>query len=96
VQIFEYADNTDIVEQSQAVSKRQQETSHLQNNQDKVKHMPVRKKDSKDSLSRTRIVPYKSETLNSFTYQGPDVNCKNDISAEIKRNAFSLQMFTQT
>jgi hypothetical protein len=47
--------------------------------------MPIRKMDCMHSPSHTEIGPYK------FAYQGSEVNCKNDIQAEIKKTAFSLQ-----
>jgi hypothetical protein len=35
------------------------------------------------------IGPYQSETVHSFTYLGSEVNCKNDVSAEIKKRILS-------
>jgi hypothetical protein len=36
--------------------------------------------------THTEIGPYKFGNVHSFTYLGAEVNCKNDISAELKKN----------
>jgi hypothetical protein len=50
---------------------------------------------NKEKIRRTMRIfllirnwPYPFETVHSFTYVGSEVNCKNDVSAEIK-NIFS-------
>jgi hypothetical protein len=58
---------------------------HLQVNQEKTKHMPLTNKGYMHSLPYTEIGHYKFETVHSFTYLGSKVNCKNEISAAIKK-----------
>jgi hypothetical protein len=64
----------------------------LQVNQEKAKYMPVTKKDCAHISSRIEIGSYQFETVHSFIYPGSEVNCKNDVSAEIKKKVFSLQI----
>jgi hypothetical protein len=47
--------------------------------------MPVTIKDYAHIPSHTEIGPYQFETVHIFTYLGSEVNCKNDVSAEIKK-----------
>jgi hypothetical protein len=54
--------------------------------------MPVTKKDYA-RIPRIEIGPYQFETVHSFTYVGYKVNCKNDVSAEIKKRILSANRF---
>jgi hypothetical protein len=63
----------------------------LQVNQENTKYMTVNKKYYTHIPSHIEICPYQFETVHSFTDLGSKVNCKNDVSAEIK-NALSLQV----
>jgi hypothetical protein len=46
--------------------------------------MPVTKNELANGPIHIEIGSYKCETVCSFTYLGSEVNCKNDISDEIK------------
>jgi hypothetical protein len=54
-------------------------------NQEKIKYMPVTKKSNASCPHYLEIGPYKFQVVHSFTYLGSDVNCNNDISAEIQK-----------
>jgi hypothetical protein len=58
---------------------------HLNINQGKTKYMPVTKKDCSKIPSHIKIDSYKFEAVHSFTYLGSEVNCKNDMSVEIRK-----------
>jgi hypothetical protein len=45
----------------------------------------VTKKDCANGPAHIEIGPNKFEVVCSFTYLGSDVNCKNDISDEIRK-----------
>jgi hypothetical protein len=66
---------------------------HLQINQEKTKCMPATKQDCRHSPSHIEIGPYKFETVHSSTYLGSEVNCKNYISAEIKKCILSANRY---
>jgi 4-hydroxy-L-threonine phosphate dehydrogenase PdxA len=92
VQIFAYADDIDIVGRSQVAVKevfisleKAAKKMGLQVNKGKAKYMPVTKKDYAHISSHIEIGSYQFETVHSFTYLGSEVNCKNDVSAEIKK-----------
>jgi hypothetical protein len=53
-------------------------------NQEKTKYMPVTKKSHASYPHYLEVGPYKFQVVHSFTYLGSDVNCNNDISAEIQ------------
>jgi hypothetical protein len=61
----------------------------LQVNQEKTKCTPVTKNDYAPIPSHIEFGPYQFETMHSFTYLGSEVNCKNDLSAEIKKHILS-------
>jgi hypothetical protein len=63
----------------------------LQDNQEKTKYIPVSKKDYSHIPPHIEIGPYQFETVHSFTYLGYEVNCKNDVSAEIKKCILSAK-----
>jgi hypothetical protein len=48
--------------------------------------MPVTKNECANGPIHIEIGSYKFETVCSFTYLGSEVNCKNDISNEIKNH----------
>jgi hypothetical protein len=52
-------------------------------NQEKTKYMPVTKKSHANYPHYLKVGSYKFQVVHSFTYLGSDVNCNNDISAEI-------------
>jgi sorting nexin-29 len=54
-------------------------------NQEKTKCMPVTKKSHANYPHYLEAGPYKFQVVHSFTYLGSDVNCNNDISAEIQK-----------
>jgi hypothetical protein len=58
---------------------------HLNINQGKTKYMPETKKDCSKIPSHIEIDSYRFETVHSFTYLGSEVNCKNDMSVEIRK-----------
>jgi len=66
-------------------------------NQEKTKYMPLTKKTHASYPHYLEVGPYKFQVVHSFTYLGSDVNCKNDISAEIqKRYPSRKQVFPRT
>jgi hypothetical protein len=62
---------------------------NLQINQNKTKYMPVTKSECASGPVHIEIGSYKFETVCSFTYLGSEVNCKNDISDEIKKRVLT-------
>ena len=54
-------------------------------NQEKTKYMPVTKKSHTSYPHHLEVGPYKFQVVHSFTYLGSEVNCNNDISAEIHK-----------
>jgi len=54
-------------------------------NQEKTKYMPVTKKSHASYPHYLEAGPYKFKVVHSFNYLGSDVNCNNDISAEIQK-----------
>jgi hypothetical protein len=86
-----FADDVDIIRRTQKAMKeafinleRAAKKMHLQINQDKTKYVPVTKKDCINRLAHIEIGSYKFEVVHSFTYLRSEVNCKNDVSDEIK------------
>jgi hypothetical protein len=55
-------------------------------NQEKTKYMPVTKKSHASYPHYLEVGPYKFQIVHSFTYLRSDVNCNNDISAEIQKH----------
>jgi hypothetical protein len=51
--------------------------------------MPVKKNELANGPVHIEIGSYKFETVCSFTYLGSEVNCKNDITDEIKRRVLA-------
>jgi hypothetical protein len=64
----------------------------LQVNQEKTKYMPVTEKDYAHIPSHTEIGSYQFETVHNFTYLESEVNCKNYVSAEIKKSIISANI----
>jgi hypothetical protein len=96
VQIFSCADDIDIVGRSQTAMKeafisleKVAKEMNLQVNQEKTKYMPVTKEDYAYIPSHIEIGPYQFETVRNITYLGFEVNCKNNVSAEIKKPILS-------
>ena len=66
-------------------------------NQEKTKYMPVTKKSHASYPHYLEVGPYKFQVVHSFNYLGSDVNCNNNISAEIQKTYPSRkQVFPQT
>jgi len=55
-------------------------------NQEKTKYVPVTKKSHAIYPHYLEVGPYKFQVVYIFTYLGSDVNCNNDISAEIQKH----------
>jgi len=55
-------------------------------NQEKTKYMPGTKKSHASYPHYLEVGPYKFQVVHSFTYLGSDVNCNNDINAEIQKH----------
>jgi hypothetical protein len=53
--------------------------------QEKTKYIPVTKKSHTNYSHYLEVGPYKFQVVHSFTYLGSDVNCNNDIDAEIQK-----------
>jgi hypothetical protein len=53
--------------------------------------MPVTKKSHASYPPYLEVWPYKFQVVQSFTYLGSDVNCNNDISAEIQKTHSSCK-----
>ena len=47
--------------------------------------MPVTKKIHASYPHYLQVGPYKFQVVHSFTYLGSDVNCNNDIGAEVQK-----------
>jgi hypothetical protein len=59
-----------------------------------TKYMPVTKKSHASYPHYLEVGPYKFQVVHSFTYLGSNVNCNNDIGAEIQKTYSSRkQMF---
>jgi sorting nexin-29 len=92
IQILAYADDIDFTGRSQAAMKeaftsleKAGREMHLDINQGKTKYMPVTKRDCSKTPSHIATDSYRVETVHSFTYLGSEVNCKNDMSVEIRK-----------
>ena len=53
--------------------------------QENPKYMPVTKKSHTGYPHYLEVGPYKFQVVHSFTYLESDVNCNNDISAQIQK-----------
>jgi hypothetical protein len=63
--------------------------THLNINQEKIKYMPVMRKDCSSYPSYIEIGSYIFEIVHSFTYLGSEINCKNNISIEVRKRRLS-------
>jgi hypothetical protein len=54
--------------------------------------MPVTKSEFANGPVHIEIGSYKCETVCSFTFLGSEVNCKNDISDEIKKRVLAAKI----
>jgi hypothetical protein len=59
---------------------------HLQINQDKTKYTQVTKKDCTNGPAHVEIGTCEFEVVHRFTCLGSEVNCKSDISDEIRKH----------
>jgi len=92
VQNLAYADNIDIIGRTQAAMieaftslERAAKGVNLFINQEKTKYMSVTKKSHASCPHYLEVGPHKFQVVHSFTYLGSDINCDNDISAEIQK-----------
>jgi len=92
VQILAYADDTDIIGRTQSAMieaftslERAAKGMNLFINQEKTKYISVTKKSHSIYLHYLEVGPHKFQLVHSFTFFGSDVNCNNDISAEIQK-----------
>jgi sorting nexin-29 len=90
VQIMAYADDIDIIGRTQSAMieaftslEKAAKSMNLLINQEKTKYMPVTKNSRASRPHYLEVGPYKFQVVHSFTYLGSDVNCNNDIGAEI-------------
>ena len=58
-------------------------------NQEKTKYMPVTKKSHASYPHYLEGGPYNFQLVHIFTYLGSDINCNNDISAEIQKRVLA-------
>jgi hypothetical protein len=65
---------------------------NLQINQNKTKYMPVTKNERASGPVHIEIGSYKFEIVCSFTHLGSEVNCKNEISDEIKKRVLAAHI----
>jgi sorting nexin-29 len=92
VQILAYADDIDIIGRTRAAMieaftslEKAAKGMNLFVNQEKTKYVPVTKKSLASYPHYLEVGPYKFQVVRSFTYLGSDVNCNNDMSAEIQK-----------
>jgi hypothetical protein len=92
-QILAYADDIDIIGRTRAAMieaftslEKGAEGMNLFINQEETKYMPVTKKSHASYPHYLEVGPYKFQVVHSFTYLGSNVNCNNDISAEIQKH----------
>ena len=90
--ILAYVDDIDIIGRTQS-AKNEALTSlekaakgmNLFINQEKTKYMPVTKDSHASYPYNLEVGPYKFQVVHSSTHLGSEVNCKNDINAEIQK-----------
>jgi sorting nexin-29 len=92
VQILAYADDIDIIGRTPAAMietitslEKAAKCMNLFINQEKTKYMAVTKKSHANCLHYLEVGPYKFQVVHSFTCLGSDINCNNDISAEMQK-----------
>jgi sorting nexin-29 len=100
VQILAYADEIDILQRNQSgmteafTSLEKAATGmNLFINQEKSKYMPVTKNSHTSYPHYLEVGPYKFQVVHSITYLGSDVNCNNDISAEIEKCILAVNRY---
>jgi hypothetical protein len=98
VQILAYADDIDIIGRTQSAMtdaftslEKATKGMNLFINQGKAKYLPVTKNSHASYPHYLDVGPYKFQVVHSFTYLGSDVNCNNDISAEIQKTYSSCK-----
>ena len=104
VQILAYADDIDITGRTQLIMieaftslEKAAKGMNLFINKENTKYMPVTKNSHASYPHYLEVGPYKFQVVHSFTYLGSDVNCKNDISAEIQKHILAAtQVFLRT
>jgi hypothetical protein len=89
VQNLAYADNIDIIGRAMieafTILEKAAKGVNLFINQEKTKYMSVTKNSHASYPHYLEVGPHKFQVVHSFTYLGSDVNCDNDISAEIQK-----------
>jgi len=91
VQILAYADDIDIIGRTPAMTEaftsleKAAKDMNLFINQEKTKYMLVTRKSHASYPHYLEVGPYKFQVVHSFAYLGSDVNCNNDINAEIQK-----------
>jgi hypothetical protein len=92
VQILAYADDIDIIGRTQSAMieaitslEKAAKGMNLFINQEKTKYMPDTKKSHASYPHYLEVGPYKFQVVDSLIYLGSDVNCNNDISADIQK-----------
>jgi hypothetical protein len=65
-------------------------------NQEKTKYMPVTKQSHASYPHYLEVGPYKFQVVHSLTYLGSDINCNNDIGAEIQKRILAVNIFSRT
>jgi sorting nexin-29 len=96
VQILAFAYDIDIIGRTQKSMKetflnleRAVKKMNLQSNQNEIKYAPVIKNECANGPVHKEIGSYKFETVCIFNYLGSEVNCKNDVSDEIKKRVLA-------
>jgi hypothetical protein len=64
-------------------------------NQEQTKYLPVTKNNHASYPHYLEFGPYKFQVVKSFTYLGSDVNCNNNISAEIHKCILAANRYFQ-
>ena len=92
VQILAHADNIDIIGRTQSATieaftslEKASKSMTMFTNQEKTKYMPVTKKSHAGYPHYLEAGPYKFQVVHSFSYLESDIDCNNDISAEIQK-----------
>ena len=97
VQILAHADDINITGRTQSAMteaftslERVAKGMNMFINQEKTKYMPVTKNSHASYPHYLEVGPYKFQVVHSFTCLGSDVNCNNDINAEIQKRILAI------
>jgi sorting nexin-29 len=93
VQILAYADDVDVIRRTKtamietfSILEKAANGMKLFINQEKTKYMSITKKSHPSYPHYLEVGPIKFQVVHSFTYLGSDVNCNNDIGAEVQKH----------